>query len=733
MSDHRRAAPWPREILAGASASVVMLAVVLTIGLIGAAPLGAGAAPLGVAGAFVAAAVGGYMFALFSRSPMPVAGPSSATALIYAAALAPLALDPALAGAGGLPMLFTAGGTLVMGMGLLQICLARLGLGRLAQFVPQVVLAGFMNGVAVLIFVAQLPALLGVPQGAAFTGWQPAALAVGLVTAGLTALLMWRWPRAPTQLFGLAAGVALFVGLRTLWPDLSLGGTVGALPSAWPLPDLPLRWLAPGALEFLGRHAAGLATSAVVLALIGSLESVLSGMAVDHMLDARSDPRRDLMGLGLANLAVGLFAGLPVVVLRARALATLHAGGRGRRAAWAGALTFGLMFATLAPWIAELPLVTLAGIMLTVAFGLIDRWTRQLIAQWRSGERSTDLWQALAVVAFVCTVTVWKGFVIGVAAGVVAAVVVFLRSLDRTLLRVHLHGGDAPSRRAYPPSHERVLRELRDRIEVLMLGGPLFFGNAARLADALEGLGKDTRCVVIDLGTVSTIDASGATVLQQQAAALHRRGVAMLLAGVSESSAHGRRLRAFGCFRESPRSDWFADVDRAVEWAERQLLAEAGLALGAETVPLADSQLFQCLDGDEAAQLQAAMRPRGLQPGEALFREGDAADGLYVLTRGSVTVVAGAGGEGGGRRFLSFSPGLMLGETAMLDGGGRSATAVADVESELWQLTPEALAALTRESPSLAVTLHRNIAVHLAQRLRQGTARRTRAPIAATP
>jgi sulfate permease, SulP family len=207
----------------------------------------------------------------------------------------------------------------------------------------------------------------------------------------------------------------------------------------------------------------------------------------------------------------------------------------------------------------------------------------------------------------------------------------------------------------------------------------------------------------------------------------------MLLAGVSESSAHGRRLRAFGCFRESPRSDWFADVDRAVEWAERQLLAEAGLALGAETVPLAESQLFQCLDGDEAAQLQAAMRPRGLQPGEALFREGDAADGLYVLTRGSVTVVAGAGGEGGGRRFLSFSPGLMLGETAMLDGGGRSATAVADVESELWQLTPEALAALTRKSPSLAVTLHRNIAVHLAQRLRQGTARRTRAPIAATP
>lgn len=727
---NRHAAPWGRELLAGATGSVVMLAVVLTIGLIGVAPLGVAAMSQGVAGAFVAATVGGLVFALISRSAMPVAGPSSATALIYAAALVPLLNDPQLRGAADLALVFTAGATLVVAMGVLQIAFAAIGLGRLAQFVPQPVLAGFMNGVAVLIFLAQVPSLLGVAPGAGLTGWHPAALTLGLLTAAITAAVSWRWPQAPAQLIGLAAGLGLYAAMQQLAPGLSLGGTVGALPASWPLPDLPLRWAAPGTADFLARHATTLLSSALVLALIGSLESVLSGMAVDQMLEARHDARRDLLGLGVANILIGLFGGLPSVVLRARALATVHAGGQGRRAALAGALSFGLMFGTLGPWIAQLPLALLAGIMITVAVGLLDRWTGQLVAQWRAGERSADLWQALAVVAFVCTVTVWKGFVVGVLAGVLAATAVFVRSLDRTLLRVRLRGGDAPSRRIYPDSHEAVLRSGRDRIEVLMLGGPLFFGNAARLAQALGSLAPGTRCAIVDLGGVSTIDATGATVLQQESTALRQQGVQLLLAGVSEDHAHGRRLRTFGCFRETPRPDWFADVDRAMEWAERELLAEAGLDLDGQAMPLAATQLFRGLTDAQAAQLAAAMQVRPLQAGELLFREGDAADGLYVLTRGSVSVLAGAGPAGGGRRFLSFSPGLMLGETAMLDGGGRSASAVADVASELWQLTPEALARLGREAPDLAVAVHRNIAVHLAQRLRQGTARRTR-PVAA--
>lgn len=726
MSDGRHRAPWPREILGGALGSLVMLAVVLTIGLVGYSPLGQAGAPLGLAAAFVTVTVGGLIFALAGSSAMPVAGPSSATALIFAGTLAPLLRDPAVAGADGLRLLLTAGGTVVLVSGLLQIVFARIGLGRLAQFVPQPVLAGFMNGVAVLIFVSQLPPLLGLEAGTPLGQWQPAALAVGLATAGCTAVLAWRWPGAPAQLLGLLLGVVLFALLHSFWPALGLGATVGPLPPAWPRPDLPQQWLAAGAAALLQRHAVELLVAAAVLALIGSLESVLSSLAIDLQLDARHDPGRDLLVLGAANIVVGLFAGLPVVVLRARALATLRAGGVGRRSALAGALAFALIFALLGPWLALLPKAVLAGTMLTVAFALIDRWTRQLVGQWRSGDHSDDLWQTLAIVAFVCVVTVWQGFVVGVAAGVLAATAVFVRSLGRSLLRARRHGSELPSRRLYPPLQEGWLSRGRQHIVVLELEGALFFGSAARLAGEFDSLEADVRFVVVDLHGVGTIDASGAMLLQQQSIALRGRGVSLLLAGVAESNRKGRQLRAFGCFRESPRQDWFADADRAMEHAERSLLDAAGLGLRDEAAPLESSLLLRGLSADDVQRLRQCLQRRELQAGEILFRQGDVSDGLYVLTRGSISIVASAAGAPG-RRFLSFSPGLMLGETAMLDGGGRSATAVADSASELWQLSPTALDALVHEASPLAAALYRNIAIHLAERLRHATSARATA------
>lgn len=719
MNAEQRALPWPRELLGGVVGSAVMLAVVLTIGMLGFAPLGPSAAAEGITAAFVAVTLGGLLFALISRSALPVAGPSSATALIFAGSLAPLLRDPAVAGGGNVAAVLAAGGLVVAVAGALQLLFAQAGLGRVAQFVPQPVLAGFMNGVAVLIFVSQVPALLGLHVGNGWSGWQPAPLALGLAAAGCAWLIGWRWPKAPAQLLGLLAGVGLHALLQWGWPSLPLGPSVGPMPLTLPLPDLPLAWIAPGFSGLAERHALELLTSATVLALIGSLESVLSSIAIDQLLDTRHDARRDLRALGLANLAVGLFGGLPVVVLRARALATLSAGGRGRRAALAGAMAFGLMYALLGPLIARMPNSVLAGIMLTVAVALVDRWTRQLVAQWRGGERSADLWQALAVVAFVCVVTVWQGFVVGVAAGVLAALAIFMRGMYRTLLRSAHSAAEAPSRRLYPPAQADFLDGARRRIAVLELEGALFFGSAGRLADVLDRLPADVRHVIVDLSGASTIDASGAMLLQRSSTALRRQGRTLLLAGVRAGGSHARRLHAYGCFRGMPRDDWFADADRAVEWAEQQLLAEAGLLPGDARLALEASSLFEGLSSDAAVRLRACMQRRELARGDRLFNEGDAGDGLYVLTRGSITIETAAG-----QRFLSFSPGLMLGETAMLDGGGRSASAVADADAELWQLSPPALDALARESPDLAAQLYRRIAVHLAQRLRHGTARR---------
>lgn len=726
ISTDRRHAPWPAEIAGGVVGSVVMLAVVLTLGLLGYAPLGEAAAPLGLAAALVSVTVGGLLLAFFGRSAMPVAGPSSATALIFAGAMAPLMRDPAVqsAGAAGVPLVLAAAGSIVVTMGVLQIVMARLGLGRLAQFVPQPVLAGFMNGVAVLIFLSQVPTLLGLRPGAGLSGFEAGTLAVGLATAACTWLIAWRWPRAPSQLLGLGFGLALYAALHWMWPALALGATIGPLPAVVPLPDLALR-LADGATaSFVLRHALALFTAAVVLALIGSLESVLSALAIDQQLDTHQDAGRELMVLGWSNIAVGLFAGLPVVVLRARALATLRAGGSGRRSALVGALAFGAMYGLLGPLLALLPTTVLAGIMLTVALGLVDRWTRQLAGQWRSGERSAEVWETLAIVALVCAVTVWRGFAVGVAVGVVVALVVFVRSMNRSLVRSRFTAAAEPSRRVYPPPQEALLAAARERIAVFELEGALFFGSAERLARELDKVGSETRFIVLDLRGVSTIDASGALLLQQRSTALARHGQMLLLAGVTAEHPHGLRLRAFGCFREAARDDWFADLDHAVDAAEQHLLAEAGLALGDSAITPQQSSLFVGLDAAQSALVLAHMQPRRLAAGELLFRQGDAADGLYVLIRGSITVEAGSGSAHQRQRFVSFSAGLMFGETAMLDGGGRSAGASADADAELLQLTQQGLDAIGREQPALAAQLYRNIAVHLSARLRRATSLR---------
>ncbi|HUG26260.1 SulP family inorganic anion transporter [Piscinibacter sp.] len=726
MSTERSRAPWPAEVAGGVVGSVVMIAVVLTIGLLGYAPLGKAAAPLGLAAAFVSATVGGLVLAFFGRSAMPAAGPSSATALIFAGAMAPLMRDPAVQAAGpsGVALVLAAAGSTVVLMGMLQIVLARLGLGRIVQFVPQPVLAGFMNGVAVLIFLSQVPALLGLQPGAGLSGFQPGTLAVGLATAGCTLLLAWRWPRAPSQLIGLVFGLLLYAGLHLLWPALVLGAAIGPLPELVPMPELPRRLADAVTASFVLRHAVAVFTAALVLALIGSLESVLSALAIDQQLDTRQDPGRELMVLGMANIVVGLFAGLPVVYLRARTLATLRAGGTGRRAALVGALAFGVMYVLLGPLLALLPTTVLAGIMLTVALGLVDRWTRQLFGQWRSGERSADVWETLAIVALVCAVTVWRGFAVGVAAGVAVALVVFVRSMNRSLVRSRYTAAAEPSRRVYPPAQEALLGQARSRIVVLELEGALFFGSAERLGREVDAIGGDTRFVVLDLRGVSTIDASGALLLQQLSIGLGRRGLTLMLAGVSAEHPHGRRLRAFGCFRGVPRDDWFADLDRAVEAAEQQLLADAGLALGEAAIALQESGLFVGLDAVQCAAVLAHMQPRRLAAGEVLFREGEPADGLYVLTRGSITVEAGSGPAHRRQRFVSFSAGLMLGETAMLDGGGRSAGATADAHAELYQLTQQGLDDIGREQPALASQLYRNIAIHLSARLRRATSLR---------
>jgi CRP-like cAMP-binding protein len=140
-------------------------------------------------------------------------------------------------------------------------------------------------------------------------------------------------------------------------------------------------------------------------------------------------------------------------------------------------------------------------------------------------------------------------------------------------------------------------------------------------------------------------------------------------------------------------------------------------------VDLADCTLLHGLDERQRERVRSRLTERRLAAGEYLFREGEPGDRLYVLTEGSVSVVGGRDAVDTLRqRFVSFSPGMTLGETAMLDGGGRTADGRADTPATVYELPQDALLALQHEDPALAARLYRNLATHLSQRLRNAAA-----------
>lgn len=720
--------PWPHlrfggaQALAGTLGSLAILAVPLSLGLLAFAALGPAAARAGVTAAFVTITFGGLLYALASRAAMPTGGPSSATSLILGGLAAQLVADAAVfdGSATGAQRVLAGCGIAVALSGLLQVAFARVGMARLARMVPRPVLGGFMNGVALLILVGQVPLVLGLPSASwpGPDGWsamQPWALALAALTVvGIVVLTRLR-TRLPPLMTALVAATALHAGLTAAWPALALGPTVGDIGFDgidWPMQTV---WGSPQALVPLIDHAGAMLATAVVLALIGTLESMLGLLALDEQLATRHDPGRELAAIGACNLIGGLLGGLPMVLLRARAIAIVQAGGRTALAAAAGSLAAGLLFVPGAALLAMLPLPVLGAIMVVIGVGLVDRWAGRMFAAWWRTDVSADLRAGLTVMLSVCLLTLWQGFAAGVVLGLLLSMLIFIARMNRSLLRTTSHGGERRSRRIWPAALERQLEPLRPSIAIWELEGAVFFGNADRLLEQAEVMPAGSRALVLCLARVTSVDETGAAALARLSTWLQRRGVTLLLAaGDDEQAPVGRALRAYGI--TLPR---LPDADRAIEQAELHVLG-ANAEQTQVAVPLESSDLFRGLAAPERSIVAARMPRRVLAPDERLFAQGDAADGLFVVVQGSVTVIGRAGHRS--RRYLSISPGMMLGETAMLDGGRRSADAVADAACVLHHLGSATLHELGEQHPHIASTIHRNIAVHLSARLRAASA-----------
>lgn len=715
------------DAIGGLSGAVAALGILLPLGLLAFAALGADGAGHGVRAAFAAAIVGELAAMAVGGVPIPGTLPRTSTTLIFAAFVAGLAADPALQSAPGGTMSILALAALCVALaGTIQILFGLLKLGSAAKFVPLPVVGGFMNGVAILIVLAQIPPLAGIDTARWMAApmetlrhVQPWTLAVGVATVAAGLWMGRRWPKLPVLLIALVAGSVVHAVLRAVFPDAQLGRLLGAFPGTLPPPTALLPLASTELTAPLRAHLPQLVATSFVLALIGSLDALLAGVATDTAFRTRHNPNRLLIGQGAANLASSVFGGLPATYSFAVPAATYRSGGRSARAGIVGVAVLSGVLVLGHAALAYLPLTVSAAIMLVVATGLFDRWSRGLARQLKAGSRDADVVWSLAVVAAVGVITVLFGFVVSVAAGIVLSMVLLIVSMNRSLVRSVATGATRASRRVYFAEQRELLREHGDRLKMLSLEGAIFFGNAETLRRQVESIAPGARFVILDLRRVTTVDASGAVMLERLSEQLADAGVKLMLAGIVAGDRRAKALRAFGTFMRDVRDEWFIDADHALEHAERHLLDAEGVMPPTVELPVDRMSLLQDLTPEQKEALARRLERRELAAGEVLFEEGAAGDRMYLLARGSISIVTGLAADSGPvRRLVSFAPGVIFGETAMLDGGGRTARAVADEPSVVHVLTRESLDAIRRDDPALASQILFNLARHLSSLLR---------------
>ena len=454
-----------------------------------------------------------------------------------------------------------AGHAIATGMaGLMLVAMGFARLGTVIQFVPYPVTVGFTSGIALLIAASQGRDLLGlrmesVPAEfleklAAFAEhaatWNPWALAVGIGTG----VIVWFWPRVsmrvPSPLVGLVAATAA-VALLDL-PVETIGSRFGSVPSSLPVPSVPV-------VEWSTLRE--LVQPAIAIALLGAIESLLSAVVADGMLETRHRPNMELVAQGVANLATPLFGGIPATGAIARTATNIKAGGRTPVAGMVHAVVLLAILLFFAEQAARIPMAALAGILLVVAWNM-GEW-QHFLHLFRSPRSD------VAVLLTTFGLTVLVDLTVALQAGIVLAALLFLRRMATTSEAGYVTGSLAETEDPDDPL-AIARREVPHGVEVFEVKGALFFGAATKFRDA------PPRVLILRLRHVLSVDATGLRAIEVLLDECRRKGTALVLSGV-----HAQPLVALersGLLARIGPENALADIDAALARARELLGAQ---------------------------------------------------------------------------------------------------------------------------------------------------------------
>jgi len=469
------------------------------------------------------AVIAGFIISALGGSRCQIGGPTGAFVVVVAGIVARYGID-------GLFMC-----TLIAGV--LLVILGMTGMGTVIQFIPRPVVIGFTNGIAVLIASTQIKDFFGLDvdkvPGEFLHRMQALAqhwstfdgVATGLAVASLAFIVVMRRisnriPGTVLALFG-ATAICWAAGLRIETIETRFGGIPVGLPHLHLpqfRPDLILKLLSP----------------AITVAMLGAIESLLSAVVADRMSGDRHNPNVELIGQGIANIMSPLAGGLPATGAIARTATNIRAGAKTPVAGMIHALTLLLIVLLAGPLAKHIPLAVLAAILMTVAYNM-GEW-QEIPDIVRLGKPAILVW--LTTFAL----TVFADLTVAVEAGMILAVLLFIRTVTSTTTVTRITKHDIEEGR----KHSLQLHELPKGVAIYRIHGPFLFGSAEKLDVIEHEMDSLPEVVILRLRNMTAIDATGLHALESIADRLRKAGRHVILCG---ARSQPRRMMARADFQ----------------------------------------------------------------------------------------------------------------------------------------------------------------------------------------
>ena len=525
------------DVFGGITAAVVGLPMALAFGV--ASGLGA------VAGIYGAVAVG-FFAAVFGGTKSQISGPTGPMAVAMAVIVTSYAESLAQA--------FT---IVIMG-GLIQIVLGMSKVGRFVAYTPYSVISGFMAGIGLIIILLQTTPFMGAPVALggpmeAVRAWPDALSHINfqaLTIATLTLIVNVMWPRSfrkflPATLAALIAGTLLSV----LW--LTDTPVIGALSIGQPQLRLP---------DFSVSALAQTVEPALIIALLGSINSLLTALVADSVTRTRHNPNRELIGQGIGNMAAGLIWGLPGSGSTLGTMVNIRAGGRTRVSGVLWSMILLVLVLGLGKYVEVIPHAALAGILMKVGWDIID-WRLIVRIRWVQREH-------LAVMLLTLGATVLLDLVTAVAIGLIVSGMLGARQLERLELDSVLS----------TPLSDREFLGLPEgegedvfaaRVGLVALRGSFTVASSNKMISVIGADLREHEVVILDFSNTIYLDDSAALVVEYLIDTATEQGTPCIVMGLSGTPA--TTLKALDVLRNVPGEHFAANLEEARDLAKRIL------------------------------------------------------------------------------------------------------------------------------------------------------------------